>query len=86
MISTTLKLADDDSGEEFRLSDVTSSDGNTPQVGSTSEGGLLTPRSNTLGTATLGSDTGPPVSDMTLFFTEFKNEEGVRMRRCDECV
>ena len=85
-ISTTLKHADDDSGKEFRLSDVTSSDGDIPQVEPTPQGGLLTPQSHTLGTTTLDSDTGPPVSDMELFFTEFKNEEGMLMRRCNECV
>ena len=79
-VSTTLKLTDDDSSEEFRLSDVTSSDGDIPQVEPTPQGGLLTLQSQTLGTATLDSDMGPPVSDMELFFTEFKNKEGVLMR------
>ena len=86
MISTTLKLADDHGNEEFRPSDVTSSDGNIPQVELTSQGGLLTPQSHTLGTATFDSDTGPPDSDMEPFFTEFKNEDGVLMRQCDKCV
>ena len=85
-LSTTLKLTDDDGGKEFGLSDVTSSDSNIPQVELTPQGGLLTPWSHTLGTATLDSDTGPPVSDMELFFIEFKNKEGVLMRRCNECV
>ena len=44
------------------------------------EGGLLTPQLTTLGTAILDSDAGPPVSDMDLFFDEFKNEEGKMMR------
>jgi len=85
-VSTTLKLTDDDSSKEFRLSDVTSSDGDIPQVEPTPQGGLLTPQSQTLGTATLDSDMGPPVSDMELFFTKFKNKEGVLMRWCNKCV
>jgi hypothetical protein len=90
IISTTLKpVTNDGSDEEFELPDVISEsdvDDDSPQAVPTPEGGLLTPRSNTLGTATLGSDTGSLVTDMSHFFDEFENEAGEKMRRCKACV
>ena len=86
-ISTAVKVVvNRDSDEEFRLSDVTSGDGDSPQVEPTPEGGLLTPQSNTLGTSTLDSDAGRPVSDVAHFFKGFENEDGLVMRQCDECL
>ncbi|KAI9441143.1 hypothetical protein BJY52DRAFT_1195096 [Lactarius psammicola] len=67
-----------DSGDEvFELPDA---DSDSLQVEPTPDlsKGLLTPLSNTLGT--LDSDTWPPVSDMELFFDEFNNTDGEKMR------
>ncbi|KAH9159383.1 hypothetical protein EDB89DRAFT_1916285 [Lactarius sanguifluus] len=78
-------VAHDSSGEEFELPDVASdSDGPQDEPAPDHSKGLLTPQSNTL--ATLDSDTGPPVSDMEVFFDEFCNEDGVKMRRCNACL
>ncbi|KAI9437066.1 hypothetical protein BJY52DRAFT_1196741 [Lactarius psammicola] len=73
-----------DSGNEvFELSDA---DSNSLQVEPTPDlsKGLLTPLSNTLGT--LDSDTWPLVSDMELFFDEFNNTDGEKMRQCNACL
>lgn len=64
---------------------MVSDDGDSLQVEPKPDGGLLTPQSNTLDTATLDSDSGP-VTDMEHFFQEFKNEDGEAMRRCQACL
>ena len=78
-------VANNESREEIELPDVIS-DCISPQVEPMPEGGLLTPQLTTLGTATLDSDAGPPVSNMDLFFDESKNKESEMMRWCRACL
>ncbi|KAF8258878.1 hypothetical protein EI94DRAFT_1707594 [Lactarius quietus] len=87
-VSTALKpVANDGSSKEFELPNAISDvNCGSPQVEPTPGGGLLTPRSNPLGTATLDSDTRPSVSNIGLFFSEFRNDEGKVMRCCNACL
>jgi len=70
-------------GEEFELP-IIDSDSPQDEPATDHSKGFLTPQFNTL--ATLDSDTCPPVSDMEVFFDEFYNEDGMKMRWCNVCL